>query len=199
MVALVTITPGLDTALVLRSALTRGRRQAAVTAAGINLGVLVWAVAATTGVSTLLAASEAAYSALRLAGAGYMCLLGLRLLYRSIVVRAEHDDEVPERTSTLWAAFRTGMLTNLLNPKVGAFYVALLPQFLPADGSPLLSGVLLGLVHTIEGALWFGLVIVGADTARRRLTRRSTERWVESLTGIALLGFGARLARSTSH
>lgn len=199
-VALVTITPGLDTTLVLRSALTRGRRDAAMTAVGINVGVLVWAVAAATGLSALLTASEVAYDALRLAGAAYMVLLGLRLLRDALSgPGASVDTPSPGREPTLWAAFRTGLLTNLLNPKVGAFYVALLPQFLPGHGSPVLAGVLLGMVHNLEGVVWFGIVILGADAARRRLARRRNERWIEAVTGLALIGFGAKLARTNAH
>ncbi|HSH61947.1 MAG TPA: LysE family translocator [Acidimicrobiales bacterium] len=198
--ALVTASPGLDTALVLRSALNRGRLDAAATSAGISLGVLVWAVAAATGVSALLTASEAAYNGLRIAGAAYMSLLGARLL-RNALRRHETGSGVPSsrREPSLWAAFRSGFVTNLLNPKVGAFYVALLPQFIPADGSPVLAGILLGVVHNVEGILWFSLIILGADAARRHLARRSTERWIEGLTGTALVGFGIRLARSNPH
>jgi threonine/homoserine/homoserine lactone efflux protein len=195
--ALVTATPGLDTALVLRSALNRGRLHAVATAGGVSLGVLVWAVAAATGVSALLTASEAAYNGLRLAGVLYMGVLGIGLLRDAFRRHEPHVDTLAARgEGTHWAAFRSGFLTNLLNPKVGAFYVALLPQFVPEDGSPVLSGVLLGAVHNLEGVLWFGAIILGADAARRHLARRSTERWVEGLTGSALIGFGLKLARS---
>lgn len=195
-VGLVTITPGLDTALVLRAALNRGRLDAVFTAAGVNLGVLVWAVAAATGISALLTASEAAYTALRLAGAAYMVLLGLRMLFDAVRRRSSGMGlAATARPPSLWGAFRTGLLTNLLNPKVGAFYVALLPQFIPDDGSAVLSGIVLGLVHNLEGVVWFTLVILGADAARRHLARRRTERCIEAVTGTALVGFGAALAR----
>lgn len=194
---LVTITPGLDTALVLRSALNRGRTQAVATAGGISLGVLVWAVAAATGVSALLTASEAAYNGLRLVGALYMAVLGIRLLRDALRRRPVHvDAPTTGRHASHWAAFRSGFLTNLLNPKVGAFYVALLPQFVPEDGSTIVAGVLLGLIHSLEGVVWFSVIILGADAARRHLTRRSTGRWIEGLTGSVLIGFGLKLARS---
>jgi threonine/homoserine/homoserine lactone efflux protein len=197
--ALVTITPGLDTALVLRAALTRGRIDAATTGAGVCAGVLVWAVAAATGISALLTASEVAYDVLRVAGALYMVVLGGRLLLDAARRRsATVDEPEPEHGTSRWAAFRTGFLTNLLNPKVGAFYVALLPQFIGDDGSAVVGGILLGLVHAAEGVLWFTLVITGAAAARRHLAQRRTERWIEALTGTALVGFGIRLVRSRS-
>lgn len=197
-VGLVTITPGLDTALVVRSALSRGRVDAAVTAAGITLGVLVWAAAAATGLSALMVMSNVAYDLMRAIGAGYMVLLGVRML-RSAGRGRVHPVDSPQHQTTRWDAFRTGLLTNLLNPKVGAFYVALLPQFIPDSGSQLLSGLVLGLVHGLEGAVWFTALILGAGTMRRYLTRRSTERWVEGITGMALVGFGLKLAFARSR
>ncbi|MFV0523955.1 MAG: LysE family translocator [Acidimicrobiales bacterium] len=197
-VGLVTLTPGLDTALVLRSALNRSRADAAATAAGVNVGVLVWAVAAATGVSALLTASRTAYGALRYVGAAYMVVMGLRLLRAAWRGELGHDDPADHATSTRWGAFRVGLLTNLLNPKVGAFYVALLPQFIPADGSPVVSGVALGLVHNLEGIGWFTLIILGAGRARSQLSRPGVARFIEGATGTALIGFGGRLLRSAT-
>jgi threonine/homoserine/homoserine lactone efflux protein len=128
-----------------------------------------------------------------------MVVLGLRLLVDAARRRPSNADGPeavlpPSRRS----AFRTGFLTNLLNPKVGAFYVALLPQFIGDDVDAVAGGVLLGLVHAAEGVLWFALVIAGAAIARRHLEQRRTERWIEALTGTALVAFGIRLARSHS-
>ena len=137
-----TLTPGLDTALVLRAALTRGRRDAAPTAAGIVTGLFVWGAAAAVGISALLTASQVAYDVLRFAGAAYLVWFGLRLLVRA--VRATPGAEPSGvADSSPWRAARQGLTTNLLNPKVGVFYVALLPQFLPAGGDPLAVGPLL--------------------------------------------------------
>jgi len=126
---LVTITPGLDTALVLRSALTKGRWPAYATALGVCSGVLVWGMAAAVGISALLTASEVAYTVLRLVGAAYLIWLGLRLLWAAIrrdrVTEATTGDVAPGTSG--WAAWRQGFGANILNPKIGAFYVALLP------------------------------------------------------------------------
>jgi threonine/homoserine/homoserine lactone efflux protein len=88
-------------------------------------------------------------------------------------------------------------LTNLLNPKVGAFYVAVLPQFIPAGSSPLGVGLLLALVHDVEALVWFSLIIFGAQAARGLLARRSVRRTVDAGTGAVLIGFGLRLGLST--
>jgi threonine/homoserine/homoserine lactone efflux protein len=95
-----------------------------------------------------------------------------------------------------WRAWRRGVLTNLLNPKVGAFYLAVIPQFLPAHTPHLAMGLLLALVHNAEGMAWFTLLILAAHTLRGWLARRSVQRAIDRLTGTALVGFGLKLALS---
>jgi threonine/homoserine/homoserine lactone efflux protein len=192
---LLTVTPGLDTALVLRAAVTRGRREASATALGVVAGVLAWGAAAAVGVSALLTASTVAYDVLRLVGAGYLVWLGGRILWR--LVRSRSAAAAGPATAApggAWRSARTGLLTNLLNPKVGAFYVAVLPQFLPAGTSALGMGVLLALVHAALSLVWFTVLVLGAVAARRWLQRPAVSRTVEGVTGVALLGFGLRLA-----
>jgi threonine/homoserine/homoserine lactone efflux protein len=191
--AALTVTPGLDTALVLRAALTRSRREAAATAAGIVAGLFVWGAAAAAGVSALLTASARAYDVLRWAGAAYLLWLGVRLLWRA--ARPPAEEPVPAAgAGTAWRAARLGLLTNLLNPKVGVFYVALLPQFVPAGAEPLAVGLLLAAVHAALSVVWFALLIGLATVLGRWLRRPSTVRAIDGVTGAALVGFGVRLA-----
>jgi threonine/homoserine/homoserine lactone efflux protein len=188
-----TVTPGLDTALVLRAALTSGRREAAATAAGIVGGLFVWGAAAAAGLSALLTASDVAYDVLRYAGAGYLVWLGGRLLVRAVRgtgVGAEPGATAP---ASAWRAARAGLATNLLNPKVGVFYVALLPQFVPAGSDALSVGLLLAAVHAVLSVLWFALLIGLAAVLSRWFRRPSTVRVIDGITGTALVGFGARL------
>jgi threonine/homoserine/homoserine lactone efflux protein len=191
-----TLTPGLDTALVLRSALTRHRREAAATAAGIVAGLFVWGAAAAIGVSALLTASQLAYDVLRFAGAAYLVWFGVRLLVRAArgASAAEPPGDAVQGSS--WRAARQGLATNLLNPKVGVFYVAVLPQFLPADRDPLAVGLLLAGVHGLITIAWFAVLIVLASALGRRLRRPATVRGIDGVTGTALLGFGVGLAVS---
>lgn len=195
--ALLTITPGLDTALVLRAAVTMGRGPAFATALGINTGALAWGAAAAVGASALLAASEIGYTVLRVAGAAYMIFLGFRMirdaLRRDRLLSASVEAGAG---ATFWSTFGRGLLTNLLNPKVGAFYLAVLPQFIPADADPLLTGLLLALVHDAEGLIWFTLIILGAGAVRGFLAREAARRTVDAGTGAILLGFGVRLGLS---
>ncbi|MGY0231070.1 LysE family translocator [Longispora urticae] len=185
---LLTIMPGLDTALVLRTAVAQGRAAAFATAFGIGVGALIWGAAAAVGVSALLAASQLAYTVLKFVGAAYLVWLGIGMLRR----RATPDVEAP--APSVRRAWLRGMTTNLLNPKIGAFYVAMLPQFIPADSSHLAMGLLLALVHDIEGMIWFTLLICGAHAVRGWLGRRAVRKALDRVTGAALIGFGAKLA-----
>lgn len=198
---LVTIIPGLDTALVLRVAVVEGRRYAYATALGICSGALIWGAAAAAGISVLLTASTVAYTAMRIAGAVYLLYLGATMLrdaWRNPHTLVSSSDS--ERAGTTWRrAYLRGMTTNLLNPKVGIFYVAMLPQFLPAGAPALPMGVLLALIHDAEAMLWFALLIGGVGRARRWLTgdgraavriRRTTD----AVAGAVLVALGLRLA-----
>lgn len=189
---LLTITPGLDTALVLRAALTQGRRHAYATAAGICAGLLLWGVAAAVGVSALLTASTLAYDGLRVVGAAYMVWLGLGLL-RAAWVGHPHGQDAPAPPSTAWQGFQRGLLTNTLNPKIGAFYIAVLPQFLPEDASAAATGALLAAAHVVLSLAWFSVLILAADRMRRFLTRPGAQRSLDAGTGAVLVGFGLRL------
>jgi threonine/homoserine/homoserine lactone efflux protein len=190
---LVTIIPGLDTAVVLRSALILGRRRAFATAFGINTGALVWGAAAATGVSMLLTASHLAYTALRVVGAGYLLWMGigmLRAARRGVLPDA--TDQVPD--SGLVRAFLRGAGTNLLNPKVGAFYIAIFPQFMPAHVSHLAMGLALAGVHDLEALVWFTVLIFSAHRARAWFAKRRVKRALDAVTGTVLVGFGVELA-----
>ncbi len=194
---LLTVVPGLDTAIVLRAAVSRGRRYAFATAVGIGSGTLVWGIAAAAGVSALVAASELGYTALRIAGALYLIWMGIGMIRqgvrRSDMTRRPSDTVSPNGILGAWAR---GLGTNLLNPKVGVFYVAMLPQFLPTGASPLLMGCALAVVHNIEGMIWFTAIIGAATLAKAWLSRDSVRRVMDTLTGTVLVAFGVKLAAS---
>lgn len=141
----------------------------------------------------MVTASRVAYDVLRLGGAAYLVYLGVRTL----VVTRRSDDAVPVMPPvqpSARAAFRTGMLNNLLNPKVGVVYVTLLPQFIPARANVLGMSVLLASVHFVEGVVWLSLLTLLVHRAALLLRRPSVRRTMERITGLVLLGFGARVA-----
>lgn len=190
---LITFIPGLDTAVVLRSALVLGRRQAFAAALGISSGALVWGAAAATGVSMLLTASHAAYTGLRVVGAVYLLWMGVGLLRAARRGEpAEAGERVPD--AGLVRAYLRGAGTNLLNPKVGAFYIAIFPQFMPAHVSHLAMGLALAGVHDLEGMVWFTVLIFAAHRARAWFAKRRVKRALDAVTGTVLVGFGVELA-----
>jgi threonine/homoserine/homoserine lactone efflux protein len=191
---LITIIPGLDTALVLRAALTQSKPHAWASVIGINLGSLVWGAAAAVGASALLAASEVAFTILKLAGAAYMVFLGIRLIVLSFRKGVHELPAVERPGGSIPAAFFRGLLNNLLNPKVGVFYVATIPQFLAVGIAPLWMGLLLALVHDAESLIWFAALIYGANALRRWLNSPRVERIIDRVTGSVLIAFGAVVA-----
>ena len=195
LVALVlTLTPGLDTMLVLRSATVAGTASAVGVIVGIGAGVLLWGALAAAGVSAVLLASAWAYEVLRWAGVAYLLWIGIRMLVSAI--RGRHVEATPDarRPGTFWGGVRQGAITNLLNPKVGAFYVAMLPQFIPADAPAALWGVTLAAVHVALGCVWLGLLVVVARSARRWLQKPVVARGIEGGAGAVIVGFGIVLA-----
>jgi threonine/homoserine/homoserine lactone efflux protein len=194
---LLTITPGLDTALVLRTAAVEGRKQAMLAGIGICSGCLLWGAAASFGLSALLAVSGFAYSVLRIVGAVYLGYLGIKLVIRAFgstssispaeAVWAENRN----RDSSLW--LKRGLLTNLLNPKIGVFYLSFLPQFIPT-GVPVWSfSILLALIHATEGLLWFLLLTNATELISSWLRQRRVVMALDSLMGAILIAFGLKL------
>lgn len=187
--ALLILTPGPDTALVIRNALGSGARAATATALGIGLGSLVWALAALLGVAVLVQTSAAAFTVLKLAGAGYLAYLGIRTLI------AGRRSTGPASSTPLAdrAAFRQGVLGNLLNPKAAAIFVTVLPQFIAAGDSPLRL-VLMVVAYEAILVPWLFLYAKVVSRAGQSRFGARVRQWLNRVTGVVLIGFGARLA-----
>jgi len=192
---LLTITPGLDTMMLLRMVLGGGRKAGLVGGFGTTLGCLVWGAASIAGLTALLVASRPAYDGLRYAGAVYLLWLGGSALWTSWRDRghAMARPTAPELV-TPWQAMRIGFTTNILNPKIGVFYLSLLPQFLPVEaGSTGWAALLVG-IHVGIGQVWQVVVVWLAGQAAVVLTRPRVKRWTERLTASVLIGFGLKVA-----
>lgn len=188
---LLTVTPGLDTALVLRTAAVEGRRRAMLAGLGIGVGCLMWGLAASVGLGALLAVSRAAYDALRLVGAAYLIYLGVRMILYAKAFEVDTQAGQAPGEGARW--FVRGLLTNLLNPKVGVFYVTFLPQFVPTGVNVTGFSMLLATIHVVEGLLWF-LVLTQATRAMSGWLRRPrVTRNLDRGTGAVLVGFGLAL------
>ncbi|MEZ3498927.1 LysE family translocator [Pantoea sp. KPR_PJ] len=194
-ITLLTLTPGFDTALVLRTAAVQGWRRGSVTALGINFGCLIWGVTVGFGLGALLLASELAYNLLKWAGAGYLLYLGLKLL---LYPRAQTQEETSRETApqSYLSCFNRGLFGNLLNPKMGVFYVTFLPQFIPAGASVPLWCTLLALMHIAIGLLWNGVLIGGSHYFAAHLRRPAVLKIMDRLTGMVFISFAAKLALS---
>src|ERR1700734_572886 len=195
---LLTILPGLDTALVLRTAAAEGPRQAALAGLGIVMGCLTWGAAVAFGLGALLAASELAFPVLKWTGALYLVWLGVNLILKPRSGFAlEISEEVRSRSSHSWLG--RGSLTNLLNPKIGFSYVSFLPQFLPAHvpAGPFIF--LLAVLHALMGVVWFALLIVATRPIARALKRPSVVRRLDRVTGLVFVSFGVKLALVRQH
>jgi threonine/homoserine/homoserine lactone efflux protein len=187
----VIVTPGQDTALTIRNTLQAGRANGVKTAAGVASGQLVWALAASTGLAALLAASEPAFDALRLAGAAYLVLLGLQALRDAV---RGHASPPAERAESRGHGFRQGLISNLGNPKMAVFFTGLLPQFAPESGPAFATMLALGVVFAALTLAWLTLYAAAVERARATLQRSAVRRTLDAATGTALIALGVRVA-----
>ncbi len=194
--ALLTLTPGLDTALVLRTAAVEGGRQAMLAGGGVCAGTLAWGALTGLGLGAVLAVSGTAYFVLQIAGELYLLWLGggmIRSALRGGPATAEAT-RTPRARRCGSAWFLRGLTTNLLNPKVGVFYVSLLPQFIPAGASAALFSALLTAIHAAMGLAWFALLTLATRSLGRVLRDPRVTRTLDGITGAVLVLFGLRLA-----
>ncbi|MDR5868019.1 LysE family translocator [Halomonas koreensis] len=195
-ITLLSITPGVDTLLVIRNTARGGVRDGVLTSLSICTGLFVHAGVSALGISLILLQSAWAFAALKLAGAAYLIWLGIAGLRaarhgRGLPVAAA---ETARQRGPVWRPLREGLLSNVLNPKTVVFYMAFLPQFI-APGEPALTKSLwLAGVHFLVANLWQIGVVLLVGRAGRWLARPAVSRWLNGLTGAVLVGFGAKLA-----
>jgi len=183
--ALLTLTPGAATALVVRNAVRGGRRHAFLTTSGNSLGVLAWGCFAAVGIAAVVATSAEVFDVVKLAGAVALIIIGLRS------IRSKH--EAPETVSGR-GALRTGLLTSLANPKLAVFFVALFPQFIPRGAAVLPCALaMVGVIVALD-LVWYSLLAFLVARAKHAFVAGGWGRRVERLTGAVLIGLGIRLA-----
>ena len=196
--ALLTISPGADMALVARVAVARGHRAAVWTTLGICAGLPLHAAASALGLAAVLAASATAFTVLKLLGAAYLIWLGISAIReagRGEVVADVLTAGAEGRTSGEgWRAFLQGFLSNALNPKVALFYLAFLPQFMRPGDSVLGRSLLFAGIHAAQGIVWLTLYAYALDRLGVLIRRSGVRRWLERTTGAVLVALGLRLA-----
>ena len=189
-IALGAMSPGPDFAVVVRRAAIDGRIPGVAAATGVAAGVFLWSVAAAAGVAALVATAPAVLEVIRWAGAAYLAYLGIRAL---MAAARPAPAPLAAGPGSARGAFRDGLLCNALNPKAAVFFLALLPQFLPARPGAL-DTLTLSLLAVLVTLVWFSTVALLVAALRRLFERTAVRRGLDGLSGLALLGLGARLA-----
>jgi threonine/homoserine/homoserine lactone efflux protein len=192
--ALLSITPGAATALVVRNAARGGRRHAFFTTSGNSIGVLAWGCFAAVGIATLVATSAAVFDAVKLAGAVVLIVIGLRSLRSRVEPETDAAGAGAAAALSGRAAVREGLLTSLANPKLAVFFVALFPQFIPRGAPVLPSALAMAGVIVAVDLIWYSTLALVVARARRAFVAGGWGRRVERLTGAVLIGLGIRLA-----
>ena len=192
---LLNITPGQDTLYIVTRSVAQGRAAGLWSVLGISSGSVVHTLAAAFGLSAILATSAHAFTIVKLAGAGYLVYLGVKMLIERPAPAAA-GVEPPPRHESAWAIYRAAVLTNVLNPKVALFFLAFLPQFVaPQASSRVAAFLFLGAVFVFNGTLWCLVLVLGASALSRRLRRNAAgARRLRQATGAIFVGLGARLA-----
>jgi len=200
--ALITMLPGPDTAMVLMTAARAGRAAAVRAAFGVGTGLLLWGAAAAVGLAAALRSSAVVYDAFRLACAAYLILLAVQTLRASRRPAPDPSGTPalarrPGRLPSLGWGYRRALLTCALNPKLGVFFVVVLPQFVPTGAAVGPASMALATLHASEAVLWYLLLGGLASAARHLLARRRVQMWLDRITAAVFLGFGLRLTAET--
>ncbi|MGW7515159.1 LysE family translocator [Streptomyces sp. NPDC054796] len=197
--ALLTLVPGPDMAVVTRRSLTSGPADGYRTAGGIVAGLLLWGVLAVVGLAAVLAASAVAYTVVKVLGVLYLLYLGIQALWNSrrnatATTVAPLPEEAPSLRSGGGNAWRTGLTSNLLNPKIAVFYTGLLPSLAPSDLPVPLGLAILVALHLVMTMAWLSGYVYLVSRARSVFERPRVRRAMDRVTGVVLIAFGVRLA-----
>jgi threonine/homoserine/homoserine lactone efflux protein len=167
------------------------------TVAGVLTGLAVWVSAAALGLSALLRASHDGYVVLRILGAAYLIWIGVQSLRAQPPAPGDPDanaNAAPRRRGLIGNGYGAGLATDLLNPKVGVFFVAFLPGFVPHGFAVGPVTLLLGAIFIIETALYFTVLLLASQAVTRWMRTPRIQRRMDRTTGVVLIGFGTRLA-----
>lgn len=190
---LLNLTPGPDTAYILGRSMAQGREAGVASALGICVGSIFHTCAAAFGLSAILATSAVAFGAIKLLGGAYLIFLGIKM-----IVDRRKQLSLPSnfRRRTTAAAFRQGILTNILNPKVALFFLAFLPQFIdPRSRMKVLAFLALGLAFVTTGTIWCLIMACFASAFGQRLrTNETVGQWLNRAAGALFVFLGLRLA-----
>jgi threonine/homoserine/homoserine lactone efflux protein len=194
--ALVICTPGPDTAMTVRNALLGGRSAGLATALGVSTGLAIWALATSAGLVALLIASEPLFLAVKYAGAAYLVWLGVQSLRAAFGPTALQQAiaQPPDRGLSPRQAYVQGVVSDLSNPKIAAFFSSMLPQFAPAGATDFMGLAALGLLFSLMTLLWLTGYAFATARMADALRRPRVRRTLDGITGVTLIGLGLKLA-----
>jgi len=193
--ALIVLLPGPDTLVVVRNLLRGGRRRATSTVVGVLTGLVLWVLAASLGLSAILRASHTGYEVLRYVGGAYLIWIGIQSLRSRVSITTEAAEAVARHhRPLLGSGYFAGLATDLLNPKVGVFFITFLPAFVPHGASVGPATLAFGAVFVTETLLYFAVLIRLADRVVRWMTDPRTRHRLDRAAGLVFVGFGVRLA-----
>lgn len=188
----VVVIPGPDMALVARNVFRHGRAAGYATSLGICTGILAWGIAAALGIATILATSSVAFTILKFAGAAYLIYLGISTLRSRDDVALDRPDSAP--TLPARQAWLQGLVSSLLNPKLGVFFLTLLPQFIAPGEPAALRALQLALVFDLIGLAWLLLYSAMLAAIGDALGRSGPRRFIRWVSGTVLVALGLRVA-----
>lgn len=193
-ITILTLTPGLDTALVIRNTSRAGFADGCTTSLGICFGLFVHATFSAIGISAILAQSAELFQIVKMVGAAYLIWLGISSL-RSLMKTGQGIEvaSLAHAQFRLTRSLREGFLSNVLNPKTAVFYLAFLPQFINPDYSPLAQSLLMALIHFAIAMVWQCGLVGALSSAKNLLKNASFMRWMEGTTGVVLVALGIKL------
>ncbi len=196
--AILTVAPGADTMLVIRSVMARGPAAGLLTTAGICSGLFVHATLSAAGLSLIILNSALAFQFLKTAGAIYLVILGIQSLRKLFTAAPRQRLSTPAAAVPAnhpnWRYFFEGLLNNVLNPKPAVFYLALLPQFIGSDDPVFLKSLLLAGIHFVMGVFWLSAISLFMGRLKHFLSSERVHRWLEASSGAILIALGVRLA-----
>jgi RhtB (resistance to homoserine/threonine) family protein len=196
-ISVLTMSPGVDTILVMRNAAQGGWRLGFLTSLGICIGLFAHATLSALGLSVILLGSAGLFTAFKLLGAAYLVYLGVQALRSAMKpVGMTFNDKKQTKPLTAWGGFRQGILSNVLNPKPIIFYMAFLPQFIDPNYSALNQSLFMASLHFIIAMVWQTFLALMVHKARVWLARPKVAQVLDGLTGMLLVGFGVKLALS---
>lgn len=193
----VVMSPGIDTALITKRTISTGRKDGYKMALGITTGSIVHTFAAAFGLSAILMQSAVAFEIVKYIGAFYLIYLGIS----SFITRKKNENSLDHEdyAHVQQSAFKQGLLSNVLNPKVAMFFLTFLPQFVETGTNATWQLIVMGVIYTVLSITWFFIYVFFINYLREWLMSAKVQMVMDKATGIVLIGFGLKLALGKQH